>query len=493
MANINTKSKLKIRFERKKQSLAMIMILITALSATCVLFVPVSRADNLVSGDSFSIMQISDTQFLSAFYPQLFNDTASWIVNNSANYNLKMVVHTGDIVDNINGTSGSFSDPVQWKTANAAMRSLFEAGIPYCWDAGNHDQIPWNDANGTWLGSSYSAFNASNMRSKLYWVGDFFDSKNTAVRFSYNGFDFLIINIEYMATNSTINWMKNLLDNYRGSNVIIAAHTYLNKAGGYGFSSAGLPGEVAWCTNLKTILDGYPKVFLTLSGHDPTGTANRTRLGNREEIFFDRQGVNNQTGAAAIRIYTFNLTSNNVQTLTFAYNITSNSWGWLTDAYNKFSFNIALNRNDWALVNNGRAVKAYPDLQEFAWQKNATMAPNGPYDKIGLHRLVKTGITPKGVMFMVSGLYGSGEKLVSNPVTDSLTKIENNSNCIYWANKGFDVYTIDYRTHFIPVDFNKSQLSFTADWGLDQYMSDIKEAVDKAKKSQELPRFSWEA
>ena len=91
MVNINTKSKLKIRFRLKKQSLATIMILITALSATCVLFVPVSSADNLVSGDSFSIMQISDTQFLSASYPQLFKDTTNWIVANSANYNLKMV------------------------------------------------------------------------------------------------------------------------------------------------------------------------------------------------------------------------------------------------------------------------------------------------------------------------------------------------------------------------------------------------------------------
>ena len=139
-------------------------------------------------------------------------------------------------------------------------------------------------------------------------------------------------------------------------------------------------------------------------------------------------------------------------------------------------------RFDWSLVTEGRALKAYPDLREYVWQKNASRAPNGPYDKIGLHRLVKTGITPKGVVFMLPGLYSSGEKLVSNPATDSFTKTENDSNCIYWANKGFDVYTIDYRNHFIPMNFNKSQLSFTADWGIDQFMSDIKEAVDKTKE-----------
>ena len=274
---------------KKMANSALTIILIFALVVTMLpILINQSQISAAGNDTTFSIMQISDTQFLSLSFPQLFKDTTSWIVSNAANYNLKMVIHTGDLVDNINGTSGTYSDPIQWDNANAAMSQLQNADIPYCWDAGNHDQIPWNDANGKWLGSSYPSFNASNMRSKTYWVSDLVDSKNTAVRFTYKGYDFLIINLEYMARNTTITWMKSLLDNNKGANVIIAAHTYLNKGGGYGFSSAGLPGEVEWCTNFKTILDGYPNVFLTLSGHDPTGTANMSRVGNREDIFFNR-------------------------------------------------------------------------------------------------------------------------------------------------------------------------------------------------------------
>lgn len=341
--NSNTYLNMKINRHHKKRTFALTMIMITILSLTaaCLLFIPTSKADNMINSDSFSIMQISDTQFLSVSFPQLFKDTTSWIVNNSANYNLKMVIHTGDIVDNINSTSGTYSDPVQWNTANIAMSSLLTAGIPYCWDAGNHDQIPWNNASGTWLGSSYAAFNASNMRSNNYWVSDTADSKNTAVKFSYNGYEFLIINVEYQASNATLTWMRSLLDNNKGANIIIAAHTYLNVKGGYGFASAGLPGEVAWCTNFKTILDSYPNVFLTLSGHDPTGTANMTRVGNREEIFFNRQAAttaSGQTGSAAVRIYTFNLTSKNVNTTTYSLDTQT----WLTNSYNQFSFNANL-------------------------------------------------------------------------------------------------------------------------------------------------------
>ena len=135
----------------------------------------------------------------------------------------------------------------------------------------------------------------------------------------------------------------------------------------------------------------------------------------------------------------------------------------------------------WTLINDARTVKASSDLREYVWQKNASMTPNGQYDKIGLHRLVKTGTTPKGVVFVLPGLFGSGEKLISNPPNDNFTMTENYSQPLYWANRGFDVYSIDYRTHFIPSNFNASQLSFIADWGLEQFFSDIKESVDKAK------------
>ncbi len=136
----------------------------------------------------------------------------------------------------------------------------------------------------------------------------------------------------------------------------------------------------------------------------------------------------------------------------------------------------------WTLVADGRAMKAYPDLKEYVWQKNATMPPNGQYDKIGLHRLVKSGITPKGVVFLTNcPMWGAGEQRISNPPTDSWTKYENFSQAIYWANRGFDVYAIDYRTHFVPKTLNVSQMSFTANWGLDVWVSDIKEAAEKVK------------
>jgi pimeloyl-ACP methyl ester carboxylesterase len=136
----------------------------------------------------------------------------------------------------------------------------------------------------------------------------------------------------------------------------------------------------------------------------------------------------------------------------------------------------------WTLVTDAREMKGYPDLNEYIWQKTPNMLPNGQYDKIGLHRLIKEGITPKGVFLSVSGSSGNGEATISNPPTDSFVKSEDSYPPIYWANRGFDVYYMDQRSHFVPPTLNASQLSFMANWGWDQWISDMREVVLQVKE-----------
>jgi pimeloyl-ACP methyl ester carboxylesterase len=147
--------------------------------------------------------------------------------------------------------------------------------------------------------------------------------------------------------------------------------------------------------------------------------------------------------------------------------------------------------DSWTLVNDARAVKAYPELKEYVWQKNATMAPNGLYDKIGLYRLVKTGVALKGVIFIAPSAFTSPNEPAfgTNPPEENWTKTENQSMAIYYANRGFDVYTMETRDYFVAqylnttdYFFNTTQLSFMANWGWDQWISDMKEAVTKTKE-----------
>ncbi|MEM2143790.1 MAG: alpha/beta fold hydrolase [Candidatus Jordarchaeaceae archaeon] len=134
----------------------------------------------------------------------------------------------------------------------------------------------------------------------------------------------------------------------------------------------------------------------------------------------------------------------------------------------------------WNLTVDGRGFSFYTNLREYVW--TTSRPPYGPYDKIALHRLVDPNVKSKGVIFICPGTYSNGEQLLSNPPGSLFNVSENYSIAPYLANRGFDVYSIDYRTHFVPPTMNKSELSFMANWGWDQWISDIKAAIDLTKK-----------
>lgn len=327
-------------------------VLIILSLLTCCILQSFSRFKNVTaiavnSGDAFfSIMQITDTQYLSWLNSDLYLALTNWIVNNSDFYNLKMVVHTGDLVDTPTHTS-------EWEVANSAMLNLYKNGIPYCWNAGNHDQLPPNDtanlwlgdSNTDWLGSQYPAFNQTLMKGELYWVSDVYNGKNTAVSFSYLNYQILIINLEFLANNSALEWMRTLIRNHSNANVIVATHDYLNRTGGYGAHSVSNAGVLdhAWGHNLSAILDEYPNVFMTISGHilSKTTGASDKRTEFRQEIFFNRQELNDRTGGASVRIYSFDLSRMQVDVSTYALNLNT----WQTDEDNHFSFAIDLKPN----------------------------------------------------------------------------------------------------------------------------------------------------
>jgi hypothetical protein len=288
----------------------------------------ISAAFQDQTGTLYSIMQITDTQHLSSTYPTLYTNTTNWIVNNTGTFNVRMVVHTGDIVDGCNDTS-------QWTNANTAMSVLLNNNVPYSWDAGNHDQFGcWaGGPNRGWIGLNYAAFNATTMESKSYWVDDRFQGKNTAVKFTYGGYNFLIINMEYHANSTVIDWMTNLIKSYPSYNVVVATHFYIGINGGYD----------AWSTNLKTTLNSYPNVFLTMSGHDISGTdilssAVKQMVGTREETMFNLQEIDSEHGAATVRLFTFNTTSNTV--IVSTYQVYTNTWS--TSAIYSYRFSAYL-------------------------------------------------------------------------------------------------------------------------------------------------------
>jgi hypothetical protein len=220
------------------------------------------------------------------------------------------------------------------------MSILWDAGIPYTWNAGNHDY------NATcWIGNQYAAFNPASFAQEPYWIGDFGDGQNTAVHFAYNGIDFLVVNLEYNADDEALAWANNVLDAYPDAHAIVGAHFYLNRTGGY----------ETWATNLKqTVLATHQNVFLTLSAHVyPLAYSGlQTQVGDRHELVFNRQEKDSEMGATSLRILTFDTANNVIDVQTFV--IYSNIF--LKDEHNQFT----LNTNFWNAAAVNEEIPEFP-------------------------------------------------------------------------------------------------------------------------------------
>jgi hypothetical protein len=275
---------------------------------------------NAAAGSSFSIIWITDTQYLAESNPQLNDNLSRWIVDNAAAYNVKMVIHTGDIVND----EGNLT---QWQNANQSMGILLDSGIPYTWNAGNHD---YNSSY--YVGNQYAAFNPDFLSSKSYWVSTEYSGMSNAVFFNASGFQCLIVNLVYDANDTALTWANGVLDQYPDAHAIVAAHEYLDKQCKYD----------DWAEALKEkVLDTHANVFLTLSGHFYPTPGNRTRVGDRDELLFNQQDAYSKQGAASARILTFNPDEGIIKVQTYSVYLN----GFVDDSNNNFTLNTTFHND----------------------------------------------------------------------------------------------------------------------------------------------------
>lgn len=124
---------------------------------------------------------------------------------------------------------------------------------------------------------------------------------------------------------------------------------------------------------------------------------------------------------------------------------------------------------DWQTIAERRTIPGNPDLSETVWQ---LARPGGTYDKIAVHRYA--GAKPRQIAFLyLPGTNMNGELALTD---------ERHNLWLYLAHRGFDVYTLDYRTHFVPAG-GVADFSFMGGWTYSTFLDDINEAVGLVKKT----------
>src|SRR5262249_32424331 len=180
----------------------------------------------IARGQDFSIVVLPDTQNEAQFFPQVMNSQTKWIVDNAQARNIQMVLGVGDIVND-------GADNAQQQNADAAIRLLDNAGIPYMLAIGNHDYNGFNpkvsrDATGfnQWFGPARYA-------GKPFYKGNFPSGSNENFfgELTIGGQTYLFLVLEFRPRSSSLDWAESILSAHPDEEAIIVVHSFLRTTG----------------------------------------------------------------------------------------------------------------------------------------------------------------------------------------------------------------------------------------------------------------------
>jgi hypothetical protein len=262
-----------------------------------------------------TVAVISDTQnYVDASFPQPRGvDTVmqqmQYIVDTKAAKNTVFATHVGDIVQNGDGrfrtgTSPNFTywdTQFEWQAMDTALFKLTAAGIPFGLGRGNHDfdnyswyatgpgGTPGPGANRPLAGAtSFQRYFGPNSRhfAGKPWYGAGPES-NSFQKFECGTIKFINLSLEHEPRTATLQWAQTVLDANPGVPTMITTHEWIDpnfagritrsndKASYFAGTSHSTPDKV-W----ETFVYKNSQIFMTISGHDFTGTPGQAGVSN---------------------------------------------------------------------------------------------------------------------------------------------------------------------------------------------------------------------
>ncbi len=132
----------------------------------------------------------------------------------------------------------------------------------------------------------------------------------------------------------------------------------------------------------------------------------------------------------------------------------------------------------WRAVATARPLAVSPDLCEERWE--SVQPPGGPYSRVGLRRLTPCpghapagdAVTPVHPLLFLPGTHMNGTVTATAEAHDFR---------LYLARRGVTVWSLDYRTHFVPPD--TADLEFMRAWTGDVFLDDVAAAFAAVRRA----------
>jgi len=170
----------------------------------------------------FTFVVLPDTQNYSERFPATFTAQTEWIVAQREARRIAGVFHLGDITNR--------NTPEQWKNAQAAMRVLELAHVPYCMVPGNHDYGEGGNAadRSTMLNEF---FPLPERRAAPGWGGTYDREpdrlENNFQFMEAGGRKFLALGLEFGPRADVVRWANEVVGDHPAHEVILLTHAYV--------------------------------------------------------------------------------------------------------------------------------------------------------------------------------------------------------------------------------------------------------------------------
>ncbi len=352
-----------------------------------------------------------------------------YIINNAQDKKIAHVFGLGDITERASvwdwvQKGCPYAPDEEFSIAIEQFKRMQAAGLDFSLVRGNHES--WDTYN-KYLGTGEASadLNYADMVDDVYvHPNGTVDYTNTIHYFSAGNLDYMVITLDYGASDSVLKWASERIEANPYKNVIITTHAYMYRDGTtIDTNDAPAPssdsdnivydksninnGDDMW----NKLISKHANIVLAMSGHDPTDEIVMSQWqgvnGNTvTNILIDPQGMDKyyyQNGCSgAVAMFYF---SNGGKTVDVRY------WSTANNAYiktnNQFRFNINVIDADYTVVNRGIAelpevanitLDNYAKIHEL-WDIYSAMSDTNKAKVIDSAKLIQAyekieGITP---------------------------------------------------------------------------------------------------
>ena len=330
-------------------------------------------APALSTPGSWSMILVPDPQTYVKFERNqpILELMTSWIKENIDPLNIKLVLCTGDLVEqnemiNPEGTKVNQPSKLQWESVARSFSKL-DGMVPFITAAGNHDYGYNNISTRNTNFNKYFPIDKNFQTQKL--VREVAQNaeniptlENAAFEFtSPHGRKFLILTLEFAPRDTILAWAKQVadLEKYKQHKVIVLTHSYMNAKNEHTVKEnyaieEGNYGAAIWqkliqpAKNIQLVFAGHIGSPDNAKGHVAFRTDTNAAGRKVQQMVFNAQALGGgwygNGGDGWLRILEFLPDGKTVKVKTFspffAISPTTRQFAWRTAPYDEFTFEL---------------------------------------------------------------------------------------------------------------------------------------------------------